>query len=218
MQLINIIMIIDFNKAVHPLCGKEFYVHNDIIVTPFWTEEFCENIIALADLHSENFKKNIYFKGGTQHVSGIGWHDILLDTISQEIFEEFVAQYQRMICPLLDKVYQCGDPVTGWFSPYIIKYDQIGQENNLHNDASLITLNIKLNNDYKGCELIFPRQDFNSNVVPTGYAMIWPSAVTHPHVTTPLTAGRKLSIVSWTWPPEWSKTGIQNTKNTDAFG
>jgi curved DNA-binding protein CbpA len=97
------------------------------------------------------------------------------------------------------------------------KYDQIGQENNLHNDASLVTLNIKLNNDYQGCELLFPRQQFNSKDVPTGYAMIWPSVVSHPHVTTPLTLGRKLSIVSWTWPPEWSKTGIPNIKNLNAF-
>jgi hypothetical protein len=57
-------MIIDFNKAVHPQCGKEFYVHNDIIITPFWTEEFCQDMISLADLHAEEFSKNIYFKGG----------------------------------------------------------------------------------------------------------------------------------------------------------
>lgn len=211
-------MIIDYNKAIDPRCGKEFYVHNDIIVTPFWTEEFCQLVIDLADMHHANFNKNIYFKGGTQGKKGIGWHDILLDSISQELFEEFVSQYKRMICPLIGEVYQSGDPVTGWFSPYIIKYDEIGQENNLHNDASLITLNIKLNNDYTGCELIFPRQDFNSKVVPTGHAMIWPSTVSHPHVTTQLTSGRKLSIVSWTWPPEWTKTGIPNNKNLDAFG
>jgi hypothetical protein len=211
-------MIIDYNKAIHPQCGKEFYVHNDIIVTPFWTEEFCQTMIELADMHGENFRKNIYFKGGTQHETGIGWHDILLDSISQEIFEDFVSQYKKFICPLIEEVYECGDPITGWFSPYIIKYDKVGQENNLHNDASLITLNIKLNNTYEGCELIFPRQNFNSKDVPTGYAMIWPSAVTHPHVTTKLTSGRKFSIVSWTWPPEWSKTGISNQRNIDAFG
>jgi hypothetical protein len=211
-------MIIDYRKAVHPDCGKKYYIHNDIIVTPFWTEEFCQTIIDLADMHEADFKKNIYFKGGEQSKKGIGWHDILMDQISQPLFEEFVKQYQTMICPLLSEVYECGDFVTGWFSPYIIKYDQIGQENNLHNDASLVTLNIKLNNDYQGCELLFPRQQFNSKDVPTGYAMIWPSAVSHPHVTTPLTLGRKLSIVSWTWPPEWSKTGIPNNKNLNAFG
>lgn len=210
-------MILDYNHAIHPQCGKEFYVHKDIIVTPFWTEKFCQSIINLADIHHTNFKKNIYFKGGTQHRSGIGWHDILMSDVSQELFEEFVGHYHRMICPLLDNVYQCGDPITGWFSPYIIKYDQIGQENNLHNDVSLITLNIKLNNDYTGCELIFPRQDFNSKDVPAGYAMIWPSAISHPHVTTPLVSGRKLSIISWTWPPEWHKHGIPHPKNVNAF-
>jgi hypothetical protein len=210
-------MIIDYNTAIHPQCGKEYYVHNDIIVTPFWTENFCQKIIDLADLYADKFDKNIYFNGGEQAKKGIGWHDILIDQISQPLFEEFVAQYKTLICPLISKVYQSGDFITGWFSPYIIKYNQQGQENNLHNDASLITLNIKLNNDYKGCELIFPRQDFNSKDIPTGYAMIWPSTVSHPHVTTPLISGRKLSIVSWTWPPEWSRSGISNAANSNAF-
>jgi hypothetical protein len=211
-------MIIDYNKAIHKDCGKEFYVHNDIIVTPFWTEEFCQDIIALSDTYADDFDKNIYFKGGEQSEKGIGWHDILMNQISQPLFEEFVKQYQSMICPLISEVYQGGNFVTGWFSPYIIKYDRIGQENNLHHDASLVTLNIKLNNNYEGCELVFPRQNFNSKDIPPGYAMIWPSTVSHPHVTTPLISGRKLSIVSWTWPPEWSKTGIANQKNLDAFG
>jgi hypothetical protein len=211
-------MIIDFNKAVHPQCGKEFYVHNDIIVTPFWTEEFCQTIIDLADMYEADFKKNIFFKGGDQSKTGIGWHDISLNKISTVLFEEFAKQYQTLICPLLSEVYQGGDLITGWFSPYIIKYDMVGQQNNLHNDVSLITLNIKLNSDYEGCDLIFPRQDFNSRTVPTGYAMIWPSTVTHPHVTHPLISGRKLSLISWTWPPAWEKGGIPNLKNSNAFG
>ena len=123
-------MIIDYNKAVHPQCGKEFYVHQDIIVTPFWTEEFCQTIIELSDNHENDFRKNIYFKGGEQGKKGIGWHDILMDQMSVVLFEEFVKQYRNMICPIISEVYQSGNIVTGWFSPYIIKYDQIGQENN----------------------------------------------------------------------------------------
>jgi hypothetical protein len=210
-------MIIDYRKAVHPDCGKKYYLHNDIIVTPFWTEEFCQTIIDLADMYNADFKKNVQFRGGEQYKTGIGWHDISLSKISTVLFEEFVKQYQTLICPLVSEVYQGGDLITGWFSPFIIKYDMIGQQNNLHNDVSLITLNIKLNSNYEGCDLIFPRQDFNSKIVPTGHAMIWPSTVTHPHVTNPLISGRKLSVISWTWPPSWEKEGISNIKNLNAF-
>jgi len=209
-------MIIDYRKAIDQRCGKEFYVHNDIIVTPFWTEDFCQTMIDLAEINAEKFRKEVSFIGGGQ--SGIGWHDVLLNEISNELVEEYVSQYQRLICPLIEEVYECGDPITGWFNPYIIKYDRIGQNNNLHNDVSLITLNIKLNNDYEGCELIFPRQNFNSKDVPVGHAMIWPSTVTHPHVTSDLVNGRKFSFVSWTWPPSWNKDGIPNLKNAVEFG
>ena len=202
---------LDFNKGVHPDCGKKFYVHNDIIVTPFWTEEFCKSIIELANQQADNFSKEIVWYGESSKAMGLGWDDIKFDSISQELFQEFVKQYKERIVPLLSQVYTpAAADIKGWFSPYIIRYTQIGQYADLHNDASYITLNVKLNNDYTGCDLVFPRQDFDSKDIPVGHAMIWPSTVSHPHYSTPLEKGSKFSIISWTWPPEWNKQGIEN--------
>jgi hypothetical protein len=202
-------LLIDYKKGIHPDSGKTYQVINDIIVTPFWTPEFCSQIVEIANHYSDRFSKDVVWYGET--AKNIGWNDLLIETISPVFFQEFVEHYRRLINPLLGQVYtEAAEDIKGWFSPYIIRYDKPDQSVSLHNDASYVTLNLKLNNDYEGCDLIFPRQNFNANTIPVGYAMIWPSAVTHPHYSTPLTSGTKYSIVSWTWPPEWTKKGIQN--------
>ena len=68
----------------------------------------------------------------------------------------------------------------------------------LHTDASLVTGSIKLNDDYQGAELVFPRQDFSNIDVPVGNCILFPSQVTHGHKVEPLTDGVKYSLTMWT--------------------
>ena len=40
-------IIADWEKVIHPDCGKEYHVENDIIKFPFMTEEGCAKLVAL---------------------------------------------------------------------------------------------------------------------------------------------------------------------------
>ena len=200
-------VVLDFNKSIDPKCGIDYKVINDIIVTPFWTPEFCKSVITVAEHYKDQFSKDIVWYGESS--KDIGWNDIKFDDIDTSMTEYFVMQYKKYITPIISEVFtEASADIKGWFSPYIIRYNRTNQHADLHNDASYITLNIKLNNDYEGCDLIFPRQDLNTRDIPIGHAMIWPSTVSHPHYSTPLESGTKYSIVSWTWPPEWTVSGI----------
>ena len=68
----------------------------------------------------------------------------------------------------------------------------------LHTDASLVTGSVKLNDEYDGAELYFPRQDFSNKDVPVGHCILFPSSVTHGHQVNPLTGGTKYSLTMWT--------------------
>jgi hypothetical protein len=195
-----------YNDGIHPESGKEFSVNQDIIITPFWTDEYCKYLVEFAQINADRFSKDIEYLDVSE--KNLGWYDLKLDFIDQEFFYPYINHVSRDISPILKKVYTSaiGD-IKGWFFPYIIKYTERSQRTDIHHDASMITLNIKLNNDYSGCELFFPRQKFNNSCVPIGHAVIWPSTVTHPHGASELVDGEKFSFVSWSWPPEWQKQG-----------
>jgi hypothetical protein len=202
-------IILNYQDGIHPLSGKEFKVVNDIVITPFWTEEFCKQLIHVAEICSSKFNDSI-IPGYVQ----LGWHDLRLDNISPIFFQDYTQHYKKDIYPLLvDTFTKESADIFGWFPPYIIRYNELGQCTGAHNDVSKFTLNIKLNSDYEGCDLTFSRQNFNAKEVPVGYAMIWPSTITHPHYSTPLISGTKYSFVSWSWPAEWTGSGIKNLHN-----
>lgn len=67
-----------------------------------------------------------------------------------------------------------------------------------HTDASLVTGSVKLNEDYEGAELIFPRQNFSNINVKQGRCILFPSDVTHGHYVTELQSGTKYSLTMWT--------------------
>jgi predicted 2-oxoglutarate/Fe(II)-dependent dioxygenase YbiX len=68
----------------------------------------------------------------------------------------------------------------------------------LHTDASLFTGSVKLNDNYSGAELIFPRQNFTNKDVPVGKCILFPGMVTHGHSVNELLEGVKYSLTMWT--------------------
>ena len=81
---------------------------------------------------------------------------------------------------------------------FIIKYHSTGTaELRLHHDLAQISGSVKLNSDYTGAELEFPRQNYTNADVPIGTLLAWPSLVTHPHRSTPITSGTKYSLTLW---------------------
>ena len=190
---------------------EKYDVYKDIIIMPLFTKELCTELVKVSDYYKDEFKNNISFRNNYEK-NKIGWDDLNLSEVSNLAFREYTELYRQHVCPVLEKTFgKNSHSIDGWFSPTIIRYDRVGQATDIHHDVSHITLNVKLNNDYQGCDLYFPRQDFNAKDVPIGHAMIWPGAVTHPHYSTPLESGTKYSFVSWTWPPAWQAEGIENS-------
>lgn len=68
----------------------------------------------------------------------------------------------------------------------------------VHHDDSYITGSIKLNNEYSGGELFFPRHGFTNKNMEVGDLLLWPGQITHPHGSLPITEGEKYSVTIWT--------------------
>ena len=97
-------------------------------------------------------------------------------------------------------VYDYWHPCHMWGlrDAFIIKYEMDKQrELRVHNDASLVTGSIKLNDDYTGGILEFPRQGIDNKDIPVGKCILFPGQVTHGHTSTKLESGIKYSLTIW---------------------
>jgi hypothetical protein len=199
-------MMIDYNKGIHPDSGKTYSVDKDIITTPFWTEEFCNQLVEVAKFYDYKFKAH------EQQADNLSYNALYFSQLSQYVFEDYVQHYARDLLPIIKKVWP-HTVIGGWQSPFILKYSVDGKrELRPHHDMSAISFNIKLNDGYQGGYLEFPRQEFSNKDVPIGHLIMWPSCVTHYHQVPPIQSGVKYSVTGWTWPsgaPEWH--GIKNT-------
>ena len=196
-------MIQDYMKAIHPECGTKVEIYKDIIITPFYTEEFCDYLVSIAKYFDSRFFEYINYRNDKESNNTSPWNTLFMSRISQLMFEDFCGHYKKFLVPLIHKQFQ-ESGISGWFSPFIIKYDKIGQNVTLHNDASEFTMNVKLNTDFEGATLRFPRQEWCNEDLPNGWCFLWHSTVTHPHVADPLVSGTKYTLASWTHPPKWS--------------
>ena len=81
---------------------------------------------------------------------------------------------------------------------FVIKY-ALGEQESLrmHHDVAQISASVKLNNDYVGAVLDFPRQGVSNESLGVGEMIVWPSLVTHPHQATQLVSGVKYALTVW---------------------
>lgn len=134
--------------------------------------------------------------------------EVRLDQIDKLLLDEYIQKYYNVIVPICEKywpkltMYNIRDLFT-------IKYTLNTQKSlRLHNDMSLITGSMKLNNDYEGGVLNFPRQEQTNLGLKVGDMLLWPGQVTHPHESLELTSGTKYSLTMWT----------ERLKSGDSYG
>jgi hypothetical protein len=200
--------MIDYKKGIHPQSGVTYTVEKDIIITPFWTEDFCKELVDLAESNSDRFsghqQKNI-------DGSAMGYDALYFSNMSFYLFEDYTKHYAKDLFPIIKKVWPY-TRITGWQSPFILKSSNHGKRHlSPHHDLSELSWNIKLNDNYSGAELRFPRQEIDNKDIPIGHMMLWPSTVTHYHEVPNLISGVKYSVTGWTWPSgaeHWA--GIKN--------
>ena len=172
--------------------GDAVEVAPEIIAMPFWTAEFCATVLRAAEA-----------AGGfaPQDDDPVGSYDLSLAAISPRLFEAFENDIGARMWPKIRNWWPIVD-YHGLRDAFVIRYALGEQEElRLHHDVAQVSASIKLNDDYEGAELEFPRQGWTNADMPVGTLVAWPSLVTHPHATRPLRSGVKYSLTIWSELP-----------------
>lgn len=180
-QLFGYINVVDNSNKVKKAA-------DELLVMSCWTEEFCATIIRAA--HAiDSFSAT-----DGDPVPG---NEISLAMVSPRLFENVQNDFGARLWPQLQEHWPLID-YHGIQDIFVIKYE-VGQQEELrlHHDIAQVSASIKLNDDYEGAELEFPRQKFSNREIPVGHMLAWPSMVTHPHLSTPITRGVKYSATVW---------------------
>ena len=157
----------------------------DILLIDFMREDKCRELIQIAE--DKQFK---VLEGDVVPAQELRMKEL-------NMWEELKAHWMETVYQIVyDYWYPCH--MYGLRDAFIIKYEMDKQrELRLHSDASLVTGSIKLNDDYEGGILEFPRQEVSNKDVPIGKCILFPSQVSHPHTSTQLMSGTKYSLTIW---------------------
>lgn len=168
--------------------GAAEMVGPEIVRMPFWTPEFCTTVIRAAEAAG----------GFSPHDDDpVPGYEVSLAAISPRLFEAVENDIGARMWPAIRQWWPYVD-YHGLRDVFVIRYAMGEQETlRMHHDIAQVSASIKLNDDYEGAELSFPRQGFTNADVAVGDAIVWPSLVTHPHESTPLRSGVKYSLTIW---------------------
>jgi len=160
----------------------------EMVVVSFLTRQFCSALIRTAEACG----------GFDQHPDDpVPGHELSLTQISPRLFDALQNDLGSRIWPQLQQQWQHID-YFGLNDAFIIKYQQGAQEElRLHHDVAQVSGSVKLNDDYTGAELEFPRQGYSNAELPVGSLLVWPSLVTHPHRSARIASGTKYSLTLW---------------------
>lgn len=160
--------------------------------TKFLTPEYCKYIIQLCDAH--NYWTTDLASYATCDIPFEIHFPDLVDSLQKAFVNRFrhgqLQEYLR-------------SEFTDFYTIFAIKY-QAGTQTSLalHSDDSYITASIKLNDDYEGGELNFPRQEYTNKDCEVGDVIVFPGSLSHPHECLELASGTKYSLTLWTKYPD----------------
>lgn len=184
--------VLGYRGAIDDRSGGNL-VAAEIVQMPFWTGEMCAAVIEAAEAI-----------GGFAAQPGdpVPGFEISLAAISPRLYENLENDLGERVWPQLQEVWPLID-YCGLKDAFVIKYSLDSQtELRIHHDVAQVSASVKLNDDYEGAQLDFPRQSFDNSSVPVGALLAWPSLVTHPHQTLPLISGVKYGLTIWCEIPE----------------
>ena len=161
-------------------------IDKDMFIVDFMTQDHCERLIEISEEHGNwGQLEGDLFPAQEIRIRELG------------LWNEMEEHWIRNLYPHIEKFWR---PMAmyGLRDAFTMRYALDTQTSlNLHTDASLVTGSVKLNDDYEGAILKFPRQGITNEHVPVGRAIIFPGMVTHGHECTELTKGIKYSLTMW---------------------
>ena len=160
-----------------------------LLVYNFLTKDYCDELIEETEIFNEwEQLPNDKFPG----------MEIRLNKLQSRFFDIFQKAYEEKLVPIVENYWHPLE-MYGIRDLFAIKYSLGGQTKlNLHHDMSLVSGSMKLNDDYQGGVLRFPRQGVDNSQTPAGSIVIWPGQVTHGHECTELISGTKYGLTLWT--------------------
>ena len=179
--------IYKYDPIVYIPTHKYDILHDDMLMVDFMTQSMCEDLIEIADSDGE-WESLSYDKFPAR--------EIRMKKLN--LWDSLEHHWEKYLCPLICDYWR---PIEmyGMRDAFVMRYSLNTQTNlNLHTDASLITGTVKLNDDYDGAELFFPRQNISNKDIPVGKCILFPGQVTHGHECTELKSGIKYSLTMWT--------------------
>lgn len=179
--------ILGYQGAVDDRVGCE-EVASEIFQLPFWTPSFCATLIRAAEATG----------GFEPHPDDpVPGYEVSLAAISPRLFEAVQYDVAVRVWPQLQQVWPLIE-YQGLRDAFVIRYRPGEQESlRMHQDIAQVSATVKLNDDFEGAELRFPRQGYDNREQPVGSLIAWPSLVTHPHEAALLRSGVKYGLTVW---------------------
>jgi hypothetical protein len=188
--------LLAFEGAVPETDPEWSVVASEIIQLDLITPELCASIIRASEL------VGAWHPHDDDPVPGM---EISLAAISPRLYAHLEDLFLVRAMPVVNEVWPQVE-FNGFRDAFVIRYEAgVHDELRLHHDIGQISASVRLSDDYVGGELEFPRQGFSNVDVPVGSCVIWPSLVTHPHRSSPVTDGVKYGLTIWCelpGPPE----------------
>lgn len=169
-----------------PVYDKIDHIEKDMMIVNFMNASQCERLIDAADSCGE---------WAPLPEDKFPAYEIRMKKLG--LWDELVTHWEQHIYPLVEKYWHPME-MYGMRDAFVMRYSAETQKSlPLHNDASLVTGSVKLNDNYLGADLVFPRQSISNADVPVGRMILFPGMVTHGHQCTELEKGVKYSLTMW---------------------
>ena len=170
-----------------PTHNKYELIDNEMLLIDYMTPSMCDDLIAMADKDGE---------WNSLDYDDFPAREIRLKKLG--LWDEMNKHWEESIYPIIHSFWY-PFKMYGIRDAFVMRYSLDTQTQlNLHCDASVVTGSVKLNDNYEGADLVFPRQKFSNKDVPVGKCILFPGQLTHGHECQELISGVKYSLTIWT--------------------
>lgn len=159
----------------------------DMLIVDFLTPAQCDALIRAAESY-----------GAWAPMDGDKFPAQEIRLMDLDLFYDLERLWQHTVVPIAEGFWRPAE-LYGLRDAFVTRYTVDTQTSlSLHTDASLVTGSVRLNDNYTGGLLNFPRQGWNNADVPVGRCLLFPGQLTHGHESTTLQSGVKYSLTIWT--------------------